>query len=109
MTLHRSWEEQSRLDEAEDEFQRIQMLEQIEPDRTPARLDHMSWPTADISVERVRPAQREFEPRNRVRSHEVRAYGKTSLAEWLFLIGGITLCAAWLLLLAAVMYAVTVG
>ena len=67
-----------------------------------------SEPTADISVERVRPGQPEFEPRH-VRSHEVRSYGKTSWVEWLFLISGFGLCAAWLLLLAAVMYAVTVG
>lgn len=70
----------------------------------PARLDDMSWPTAEISVERVRPGQSEYEPRPRVRSH-----GKTSWVEWLFIISGFGLCLAWLLLLLAVMYAVTVG
>jgi hypothetical protein len=54
----------------------------------PARLDEMSWPTAEIEVERVRPAQPEYEPRPRVRSHEVRSYGKTSLAEWIFIVSG---------------------
>lgn len=75
----------------------------------PARLDEMNLPTADISVERVRPGQPEYEPRPRVRSHEVRSYGKTSWVEWLFIVSGFGPCLAWLLLLLAVMYAVTVG
>lgn len=100
MTVHRTDAEQHWRDYDEGLHDPGFEMERVRP----ARLTDMSWPTGDVTVD----PQPEFEPRT-VRSHEVRSYGKTSLAEWLFLIGGITLCAAWLMLLAAVMYAVTVG
>lgn len=105
MTAYRTPEEQYWRDHDERPYD---FDHERERDARIARLTDMSWPTAEISVERVRPGQPEFEPRH-VRSHEVRSYGKTSWVEWLFLISGFGLCAAWLLLLAAVMYAVTVG
>ena len=108
MSVHRTPEEQDWRDHDEGLYDPDVIVEREREDRRFARLDEMSWPTGEISVERVRPGQPEFEPRH-VRSHEVRSYGKTSWVEWLFLISGFGLCAAWLLLLAAVMYAVTVG
>lgn len=107
MTYFRTADEQARFEQAEDEYQRIQMLEAIEPDGRPARLMDMSWPTAEISVERIKPAvpQPEFEPRRTVRSHEVPLGGKPSLADWIFFLGGVGIVAGWVLLILAVLLA----
>ena len=108
MSIYRTDAEQDWRDHAEGLYDPDVIVENLEV----ARLDGMSWPTAEIAVERVRPAsvpQPEFEPRHTVRSHEVPNYGPMSVTDWIFLIGGVALCVAWLMLLAAVMYAVTVG
>lgn len=75
----------------------------IEAERIrPARLDHMSLPTAEVTVD-GEPAVRP-----RVRSHEVRSYGPMTGTDWFFLITGLMLVVAWTLLLLAVFVAVIV-
>lgn len=86
-----------------DDF-RARALDRADRLREVSDLPEMGAPF--ISVERVRPAQREYEPRPRVRSHEVRRFGKTSPMEWVFLIVcGLTLVAG-LLFFAALFFAV---
>ena len=106
MTIYRDAAEQSWRDYDEGMYDPDVIVEREREDRRLARLDEMSWPTADITVE----PQPEFTPPTRtVRSHEVRSYGKMTFTDWFFLITGLALCVGWTLLLLAVMYAVTVG
>lgn len=106
MTIYRDAAEQSWRGYDEGMYDPDVIVEREREDRRLARLDEMSWPTADITVE----PQPEFLPPTRtVRSHEVRSYGKMTFTDWFFLISGLALCVGWALLLLAVMYAVTVG
>lgn len=82
---------------AGDEY-RARALERADRASEWAGPDNMSWQTADISVERVRPA---------VRSHEVKRFRKTTPVEWFFLITGVLLLLAWVALLLAVFIAAT--
>lgn len=76
-------------------------------DWRPAQLQAMSWLTADITVVDPQP---EYEPRPRVRSHEVpRSYTPMTPGEWFWVITGAGLVAVWVGLFLLVLYAVTVG
>ena len=114
MTIYRDAAEQSWRDYDEGMYDPDVIVEREREDRRLARLDEMSWPTADITVEptadiTVEPQPEFLPPTRTVRSHEVRSYGKMTFTDWFFLISGLALCVGWGLLLLAVMYAVTVG
>lgn len=89
-----------------DDLERERREEDTRDWRAPATLTDMSWPTADITVE----PQPEYEPRPRVRSHEVpRSYGPMTGMDWFWIVTGLGLLACWVGLFLLVLYATVVG